>query len=386
MTISIKKFSFLLLTILTFCFPLSALHSPLFLHCSAAPLLVESITRVKGQEVTQIRGYGIVSGLAATGDDPKAYDPTCQAILRQLERSGMAGATVKGIGTSKNNALVEVTVTIPSNGGRDGDRLDCSVASIGNAKSLQGGRLSSAMIAHPLPQDETTPPLGMAWGDVTIEDPARPLVGRIKNGCRLLGDFTNPYIKDGNVTLVIKQEFSEPRMATYVAFAINKDVAVNDGRSGQGDIAKAISPHYIVVQVPKHRFGDPMEFISDLMSVEVIVERPMMPRVTINEQAGIIAIDENVEVKPTVLTHQNIVAEIRPAPAAGEQEENPQQFIDVDTNLKLRQMNGEAVTNMKLKALQASLDAVRITPRDMIEIIKLLEKQGAIVGEVHFIE
>ncbi|GHT18019.1 flagellar P-ring protein [Planctomycetales bacterium] len=354
----------------------------------AAPLRVENVTRVKGQEVTEIRGYGIVSGLAGTGDDPKAYDPTCQAILRTLERSGMAGATPKGIGTSKNNALVEVTVTIPANGGRDGDRLDCSVASVGNAKSLQGGRLSAAMIAHPLPQDETTPPLGMAWGDVTIENPARPLVGRVKNGCRLIGDFTNPYIKDGNITLVIKQEFSDPRMAMYVTDAINNDVAVNDGRNpGEGGIAKAISPHYVVVRVPKHRFNDPMQFVADLMSAEVNVERPMVPRVTINEQAGIIVIDENVEVKPIVLTQRNIVAEIRPQPAAGEQEENPQQFVDVDTDVKFRQMNGEAVTNnMKLKALQASLDAVRVTPQDMIEIIKSLERQGAIVGEVHFIE
>lgn len=351
-------------------------------YASAAPMLVENLVRIKGQETTTIRGYGIVSGLNGTGDDMKSYNPTARAILRQLERSGMAGANEKGINTARNNALVEVTVTIPATGARDGDRLDATVVSVGNAKTLVGGVLSSTMLTAPVPHTENTLPKGMVWGEVTIEQQANPNVGRIKNGCRLTGDFSNPYIKDGNITLVIKKEYSNPRMSIYIADAINSAPGIEEK-----GLAKAIDSHYVLVKVPQRCFSDPMDFLSILMSVEVPQERPAVPRVTINERVGVIAIDENVEVKPTVVTHRNIVAEVPPQLAEGEQEEIPRQFVDIDTNLKLRQMDGErTATNMKLKALQASLDAIRVTPQDMIEIIKILKAQGAIVGEVEFVE
>jgi flagellar P-ring protein precursor FlgI len=370
---------------------------PLF----AAPLRIENVTRLKGQEPTTIRGYGIVSGLNGTGDDPKAYDQTARTILRMFELSGMPNTTMKGVGVSKNNALVEVTATIPATGGRDGDLLDCTLVSVGNAKSIENGILSATLLTSLLPQNLEAEVLGTAWGKVTIEKISAPNVGKIKRGCRLTSDsFINPYIKDGNITLVIKQEYSNPRMAIYVANAINQFWGDNEPETSTtsttattstnqrygGIIAKAIDSHFVIVKLPKQYFDNPLRFISELINVEITVVDPLPPRVVINERVGIISIDEGVEVKPTVVTHKNIVAEIRPPVPAGEQEENPQQFIDIDTDIKYRQLNGEAVTNQKLKALQASLDAVRVTPQDMIEIIKILEQQGALLGDVHYVE
>ncbi|MDR0704739.1 MAG: flagellar basal body P-ring protein FlgI [Planctomycetaceae bacterium] len=373
----------------------------------SAPLRIENVTRLKGQEPTTIRGYGIVSGLNGTGDDPKSYDQTARTILRMFELSGMPNSTLKGIGVSKNNALVEVTATIPATGGRDGDLLDCKLVSVGNAKSLENGALSATMLTSLLPQNLEAAVLGTAWGNLTIEKSNAPNVGKIKRGCRLTANFINPYVEDGNLTLVIKQEYSNPRMAIYVTRAINEfwgnDNSVtqidSENRPSQGlndnpsinsryqvPIAKAIDSHFVIVKLPKHYFDNPLAFVSQLMNIVITVDDPLPPRVVINERVGIISIDEGVEVKPTVVTHKNIVAEIRPPVPPGEQEENPQQFVDIDTDIKYRQLTGEAVTNQKLKALQASLDAVRVTPQDMIEIIKILEQQGALLGEVHYIE
>ncbi|MDR2705175.1 MAG: flagellar basal body P-ring protein FlgI [Planctomycetaceae bacterium] len=368
---------------------------PLF----AAPLRIENVTRIKGQEPTTIRGYGIVSGLNGTGDDPKAYDQTARTILRMFELSGMPNTTMKGVGVSKNNALVEVTATIPATGGRDGDLLDCTLVSVGNAKSIENGVLSVTLLTSLLPQSLEAEVLGTAWGKVTIEKINAPNVGKIKRGCRLTSDtFINPYVKDGNLTLVIKREYSNPRMAIYLANAINQFWGDNEpetstttsttsaNRRYGGTIAKAIDAHFVIVKLPKQYFDHPLRFVSELMNVEITVVDPLPPRVMINERVGIISIDEGVEVKPTVLTHQDILAEIRPPVPPGEQEENPQQFIDIDTDIRYRQLNGEAVTNQKLKALQAELNKVRITPQEMIEIIKILEQQGALLGEVHYVE
>ena len=351
----------------------------------SAQLRVEHFVRVKGQEETEIRQFGIVSGLNGTGDDVKNYSPLAHGIMRQLSRSGMPvpGSDVKGISSTRNSALVEVVVRIPDTGARNGDRLDCIVVSVGGAKSLAGGVLSTTMLSTPFQQDENSVPLGMASGSVTIEQTASPNVGRIINGCRLLADFMNPYVQDGLVTLVIKREHAFPNMANKIAEAINKNP---EFQALSMQPARAINSHSVAVRMPTTDFTDPMDFVAKILDAEVLDVPLPLPRVTINERAGTIAIDENVEVKPTLVTHRNFIAEIPPQLPAGEQEEFPQQFIDIDTNMKFRQMNGEIVTNMKLKALQASLNALRATPQEVIDVIKILHAQGAIVGEVVFMD
>jgi len=347
------------------------------------PLRVENVVRIKGQEETIIQAYGIVSGLNGTGDDPKSYSPLATAIMRQLSRSGMfSGLDPKAVSSAKNSALVRVTVTIPGTGARDGDILDCTVVSEGNAKSLLGGVLSTTMLSTALQQDENSLVYGIAQGKVTIEQASSPGVGRVVNGCRMRADFLNPYIKDGLVTLVIKPQYSHPRMALKVAEAINKDPEFDESM----EPARAINSNYVVVRMPRSAYVDPMDYIVKILEA-VIMDPPVaVPKVTINERAGTVAIDENVEVKPTLVTHRNFVADIEPELGPGEQGQYPRQFLDLDTDMKFRQMNGENVTNMKLKALQASLNSLRASPQEVIDVIKILHKQGAIVGEVVFVD
>jgi flagellar P-ring protein precursor FlgI len=349
---------------------------------SSRPLRVENVARIKGQEPTVIRGWGIVSGLPGTGDDLKTCAPATQALMRDLARSVMFTLDAKGINGSKNNALVEVVVTIPGTGASDGEMLDCTIFSKGNAKSLAGGVLSSTVLGTSLQQDENSQVLGQAWGRVTIEDTATPTVGRVVNGARLHANFTNPYVKDGLVTLILKREYSRPSMALKVADAIN-DLAEYQV-VGFEPLAKAINLTTVAIRMPSTKYNDPLDFVAQIMDAEIMDPPVALPKVTINERLGTIIIDENVEVRPSLINHKNIIAEI--PPAEGEPEENPRQFVDIDTDLKYRQMRGETVVNMKLKALQASLDAVKATNQDMIDIIKTLHQQGAIIGEVVFVD
>lgn len=382
---------------------LSVIHYSLFIiaflsvsESFAARLYLENVVRVKGQEATTIYGYGIVSGLNGTGDDPRAYGVTARAIMKKLEWSGLPRSleTARGgrpisaeqqLGSSRNNALVEVMVTIPATGGRDGDMIDCVVTSVGNAKSLENGVLSATILRGPLPKaPDAVEALGLAWGKVTLENEKAQVAGKIKDGCRLTADFIHPYVNEGNITFVLKEEYANFRMATAVADAINR--FAND-EARMGDIAKSINQHYVLVKMPPHYFSNPSSFVTELLqNIEVNLERSLLPRVVINERAGIITIDEGVEVKPCVITHKNIVAEIRPPVPPGQIEINPNQFIDMDTETKYAQFQGQPVVNQKLKALQASLDAVRVPPADIMQIINNLERQGAIIGEVIRVE
>ena len=346
------------------------------------PLRVENVARIKGQESTTIRAYGIVSGLPGTGDDPKAYTPAAEAIMRQLARAGMFTMDARGIHGTRNNALVEVVVTIPSTGARDGETLDCTVFSIGTARSLAGGVLSSTALGTSLQQGENSLVQGQAQGRVTIEDPATPTVGRVVNGARLRANFTNPYVDDGMVMLALKREYARPSMALKVAEAINSDPELVLSRAR----ATAIDSGTVVVRMPPTEFTMPVDFLAKVMDAEIINPPVALSntKVTINERSGTIIIGEDVEVRPSLINYRGLVAEIAPPP--GEPEEFLRQFVDIDTDTRFRQMNGENVVNMKLRALQASLDAVRATNQDMIDIIKTLHDQGAIVGEVVFVD
>jgi flagellar basal body P-ring protein FlgI len=349
----------------------------------AAPtqLQVKNFVRVKGLETTQIRAYGIVNGLNGTGDEVKSYSPLAQAILRDLGRSGLFGSDIKGISSTKNSALVAVTVTIPAAGARDGDVLDCTVVAMGGAKSLADGVLSTTMLSTSLQQDENSLVYGMAQGRIVLERAASPNVGRIVNGCRLTADFTNPYIHEGNITLIIQPEHARPSLANRIAEAINKNPEFATLRTPP---AKAINSRSIIVRVPVTDFADPIDFLAKILDAEVMDIPPAVPRITINERAGLIAVDENVEIRPTAITYQNLIADVAPQLAAGETEQFPRQFVGVDSDATFRQMNGDVVNNIKLRSLMACLDGLKANPQDIIQIIKILQKQGAIIGEVVF--
>ena len=346
-------------------------------------LRVEHFVRIKGQEETVIRQYGIVSGLNGTGDDVRNYTPTTHAILQQMSRSGLQvpGLDARGLGSARSNALVEVIVTIPGTGARSGEMLDCTVVAIGGASSLAGGVLSPTLLTTPFQQDENSLPQGMASGKITIEQMASPGVGRIVNGCRLTADFLHPYIDKGLLTLVIRREHAHHNMATRIAEAINMNP---EFQALSMRPAQTINSHSVAIRVPAADFADPMDFVAKVLNAEVLEIPARVPRVMINERAGSIAIDADVEVRPTLVTHRNFIADI--PPAEGEEEAPPRQFLDIDTDTRFRQMNGENVNNMKLRALQASLNALRATQAEVIDIIKILHQQGAIVGDVVFVD
>ncbi|MDR1290325.1 MAG: flagellar basal body P-ring protein FlgI [Planctomycetaceae bacterium] len=391
------------LSVYLFCFFVLFSFGELF----GAMLRVEDVVRVKGQESTQIQGFGLVTGLSGTGDDPKNFTPTAKSILQMLLRSGLPESDVRAISSSRNTALVAISVTIPAHGARSGELFDCSVTAIGNAKSLAGGRLSQMKLYAPLPLPaEENPILGMAWGNLS-EIQGKPNNAFITNGCRLTADFNNPYIKDGCITLVLRPEHANMRMAFNVASSIsdsynklmeppprtniNNEYArqqfINERNKQQQstEIARAIDGSNIIVKLPSENYGNPMKFMDQLLATEIRLTMTLQPQVLIDENSGIIIIDEDVHVKPVVISHKDMVVEIRPPVALPEQEINPQRFVDVDTETKLKQFNGETVTNTKLKALQASMDALRLSSQDMIDIIKSLHQKGAIIGDVKYV-
>ena len=156
---------------------------------SFARTLVKHIARLKGQEEITIQGMGLVIGLNGTGDGP-AYTPTLRSLATMLAKMNMPLDKVNlELKDAKNVALVMVTATIPASGARQGDQLECTVSSIGAAKTLENGYLVTTALLSPHSGNDRV--YGIAQGMLALDNPKAKTVARIRQGCQLEEDFLN---------------------------------------------------------------------------------------------------------------------------------------------------------------------------------------------------
>jgi flagellar P-ring protein FlgI len=322
-----------------------------------ARTLLKTICRVKGQEENTLQGLGIVVGLKGTGDGGSSL-PMLRALAQTMQYlgspSGKAGPVE--LKDAKNVALVFVTATVPAQGARQGDKLDCAVSSVGSAKSLAGGRLYATYLVGP--GDPRNPRVyAVADGPITLDSPTQTTTGRIYGGCRLEEDFFNVFVKDGKITLVIDRHHADFQVAAEIADLINK--APFNIQSDNAAPARALDPCNIEVSIPRPYLNDPVEFVSQVLGT-TIPDPPTGARVVINERAGSIVISGDAEIGPVVVTHKNIVVEAGAAtgPAA--------RFVPLDTRNE----------SPMLKSLVESLGALHVPTEDVIEIIKGLQRNG----------
>jgi flagellar P-ring protein FlgI len=336
----------------------------LFLAGTAeARTLLKSICRVKGQEENTLQGLGLVVGLKGTGDGGN-FLPTIRSLAAamQLMGSPLGKGGTQELKDAKNVALVIVTVTIPAAGARQGDLLDCSISSIGGAKSLSGGTLIMTPLQGPHVNSDRV--YGFAQGPILINDTKVPTSGRIFRGARLEEDFFNAFSKDGKLTLVLNKNYADFQVAEDVAELINSQLSF---QASGGNLAKALNQENIEVQIPLQYQSDPVSFISQVLSLPML-EPQTEARVVINPRSGSIVIGGDVEIGAVVVTHKNMVIE-----TADNTNPPPPGFVAVDTT----NQPGSAT---KLKALISALNAVKVPTDDIIEIIKGLDRDGKLRG------
>lgn len=324
----------------------------------AVPL--KTICRVKGQEENTLHGLGLVVGLKGTGDGG-SFLPTVRSMGVALEMMGNPLGK-NGLGElkdAKNVALVMVTAVVPAAGVRQGDKVDCTVHSVGSAKSLAGGMLFLTPLVGPNPQDERV--YALAEGPITLDSADMSTTGRIYGGCRFEADFFNPFVKDGRVTLVLEPAYADFQVAQETAELINSQMSV---QTGGVPVAKAVNQVNIEVLIPRQYADDPVLFVSQLLELP-LMDVPLGPRVVINERSGTILIGGDVEIGPVVVTHKNMVIQAGGGALA--------QFVAVDS---------QQPQNPTLKSLVDALNALNTPPQDIITIIKGLERNGKLRAQL----
>jgi flagellar P-ring protein precursor FlgI len=318
-----------------------------------AQTLLKSICRVKGQEENTLQGMGIVVGLNGTGDGGR-FLPVIRSLAKAMSLMGepLGSSGLAELKDSKNVALVAVSATVPATGARQGDKLDCVVSSVGSASSLEGGRLFLSPLMGP---DRNNPRVyAFAEGPISLDDAAVATTGRIHGGCRLEEEFFNAFARDGEITLVLDSSHADFQVAQGVADVINDQFSL---QTGNLPLARALDQTNVTVAIPSQYAEDPVDFVSQMLGLRMY-EVPTGARVVINERAGSIVIDGDVEIGAVVVSHKNYTVET--GGGAG-------QFMPVDA---------QQPPAPKLDALVKALNAVHVPPEDMIEIIKRLHRSG----------
>lgn len=332
---------------------------------AGAATRLKDICRLKGQEQNTLHGLGLVVGLKGTGDGG-TFLPAIRSLATAMQLMGNPigqGGAIE-LKDTKNVALVMVTATVPGTGARQGDQIDCHVAAIGSAKSLEGGRLFSAALQGP--HVESPVVYALAQGAIELEDPRVPTTAKVYRGCRLEEDFFNPYIKDNRITLVLDERHADFQVAQDIASLINTQLGFQvDGYQR----AKALDQVNIVVDVPPQYLNDPVEFVSQVMSLPVFELRtPAM--VVINQRSGAIVVGEDVVISPVVVSHKNLVVETEvPRPE--------ELFLPLAPGKE-----PGAEPPVRLKALVEALNAIKASPQDIIDILKAVDRAGKLHGHL----
>jgi flagellar P-ring protein precursor FlgI len=328
---------------------------------------VRDICRVKGQEENTLQGMGLIVGLRGTGDGSAL--PTARALANMMRLLGspvpvdaQGEPALVELKDAKNVALVMVTATVPAHGGRQGDVLNCEVNAL-SAKSLDGGYLLTTPLVGPRPGDPRV--FALAQGPIHLDDPARAATGRIHRGCRLEADFRNAFVGEDRITLVIDKDHAAWQTAQDVAAAVNSEYDFQDTQRLDEKPATALDQVNVVVRIPTHYRENPAEFVALVMDSR-LATIPSSRRVVINERAGTIVCGAEVEVGAVAVTHNGLTIQ------TGNQVAN--QFVGVET--------ADAAPT-RLEGLIQALNAIKAPPKDMIEIIKGLERSGALFGELH---
>lgn len=329
---------------------------------------IGDICRVKGQEENTLHGFGLVVGLKGTGDsDSKA---TQRALSRYMELMGhRLGSDLKGqtqleeLKSVKNVALVFVTATVPPGGAQQGDLLECRVSAV-SAKSLEGGTLMLTELHGPIPGDKAV--YALANGLVSIDDVAKPQSGRIALGCQMEKSFTNEFIKDGKLILVMNKDHAAFETTSNIENVINSTPDFGYDTLNSQPVAKAIDQVKVEVRVPERYADNPALFTSLLMTARLSLPQTDT-KVIVNERKKAIVIGADVVIGPVAVMHKNRL--IKTA-----QGEEVNEFVAVEPI-----SDG---TQTKLTALVTALNNLKVPAEDVIDIIKMLKHKRALFGEL----
>jgi len=340
---------------------------------------LKDLISVEGVRENQLIGYGVVVGLAGTGDRQQTIFSN-QSLTNILERMGVVvSPTAIRV---KKTAVVMVTATLPAFA-QPGMRIDSTAAAIGDATNLQGGILvlTSLRGADGQVYAVAQGPVitgGFAAGRSNASQTVNhPTVGRSPNGA--IVERAAPSVAPKSVVRLQLRE-SDFTTATRIVEAVNKKLGAAAAHSESAGL--------VSVTIPPEFAARSTEFLSDLENLSVEADRPA--RVVVNERTGTIVLGKDVRIAPVAILHGNLNVEIQttfavsqPAPLSqGTTQVTPQTTVGAKEEQARNVVLKQGAT---VEELVRALAAIGSTPRDVIAILQTLRSAGALEAEIEVI-
>ena len=346
-------------------------------ECGAARL--KELVSVEGVRENQLVAYGLVVGLAGTGDRKQTMF-SAQSLTNMLERMGISVPPTSI--QVRNTAAVMVTATLPAFA-QPGMRIDVTEAAIGDAANLQGGILLLTSLrggdgqVYAVAQGPVMTGGFAAGRGGASQSVNHPTVGRTPDGAIVERPAPALPLKSP-VRLQLRQ--SDFTTAARIVEAVNQKFGAR--------VAAAENAGLVTVSIPADYNGRATEFIAELEGLAVDADR--LRRVVINERTGTVVLGKDLRIAPVAILQGNLSVEIQtrlevsqPAPLG---QGNTQVVPQTDVAVK-----EEKARNLVLKDgatvedLVRGLAAIGSTPRDVIAILQNLHRAGALEAEIEVI-
>jgi flagellar P-ring protein FlgI len=353
--------------------------TPLCMPCAAQSVRIKDIATVEGVRANQLVGYGLVIGLAGTGDSQQTKFTT-QSLSNLLETYGISVPADKM--KLKNVAAVMVTATLPAFA-RSGSTLDVLVSSLGDSTSLQGGTLLQTPVkaANGLVYAVAQGPLSIGGFSASTGGAAssknHSTVGKIPGGAIVERETATELASDGHLSIALSR--NDFTTAVRTARAI-------DAQFGAGT-AQAVDARTVSVSLPAG-VTNPVSFISQIESVEVTCDSAA--KVVVNERTGTVIIGGKVRISQVAVSHGSLTVEVnsepqvsQPAPLSSGKTE-----VVANTTLTVKEQPASLVAinaGATVEELVKALNALRVTPRDLIAILQAIKDAGALQADMEII-
>ena len=343
---------------------------------------IKDISSFKGVRINQLVGYGLVVGLNGTGDG-SGTKFTTQSLVNMMERLGIH--TLSDQVKVANVAGVMVTADLPPFA-RKGNRVDVLISSIGDAKSLQGGTLLLttlkgvdnnvyAMAQGPLLVGGFAS-AGAAGGGVQKN---HPTVARIPGGAIIEREIPFNFNDLDDLTIALNQ----PDFTT--ALRLSKAINLQLGTP----IATPMDAGTVKVAVPESYRSNLVDLVASLEQIDI--KPDMEAKIILSERTGTVIMGENVRIAPLAIAHGNLSVQIKershvdqPLPFS-----QGQTVVTPDSKISIKEDDNRLLLvepdSASLGSVVKALNAIGVSPRDLITVFQAIKASGALQAELEII-
>ena len=350
----------------------------LFFSTSAYAERIKDMGQFEGLRANQLTGYGVVVGLAGTGDD--SLDYATQGVKGAISRFGVN--LPAGINPAlKNAAAVVITAELPPFA-KPGQRLDVTVSALGKAKSLRGGTLVMAPLygadgqIYAMAQGNlVVGGLGVDAADGSKLSVNIPSAGRIGSGATVERSVDTGFAESPHLTFNLAQQ--DISNAGLVADAINRQLG--------GNVAQAVDGASIRINAPTG--GETrIRMMGIIENIEFKKAQPPA-RVIVNARTGTVVINGAVRVGPAAVSHGKLTVKVDENPTVVQPEpfSRGQTALQPASDIAIQENTNPAYLwdkGASLSDIVKAINKLNVSPGDLVAILEALSQAGALSAEL----